>query len=483
MTNILKTYNDLSDLTLNKLMYKSGSIRTPLIKQTKITYADFIASGLPSPYVEKHLESEIYPFYSNTHSNAHNGILMKNQIALTKLYLRQQFNVSEDYKIIFPGNGCTGAINHLTNCIDYSVYEKVCIFISLYEHYSNHLPWQELANSNSHISIHIIPFDNVNYQNPNTGLIDLKWLDNSIRQIYTIANQITSDQISNQTKTKKTLLICSITACSNITGIIMPLQEIRTILNKYESTSKYHSYFFSDFACSAPYVQINGQLFDAFYFSPHKFIGGPSAPGVLIGKSCLFTKSKPQCSGGGCVSKASSKQITYESDIERRESAGTPNILGIFRLRYIIKLKAKFFDIIQSNEHKLAELIKSKITFYESTYNNFRSILYADHVEHLPILSFSLTNLHYNFIVVLFNDLFGIQTRGGIGCCGLLAEYVEITHNIKGWCRISFHWTMTVKTIDNIFQALEFIIQNGHKYLEYYDYDTTTNLFKAKSVK
>ena len=51
--------------------------------------------------------------------------------------------------------------------------------------------------------------------------------------------------------------------------------------------------------------------------------------------------------------------------------------------------------------------------------------LYNDNVKHLPILSFSLSDLHYNLIVVLFNDLFGIQTRGGIGCCGLLAEYIE----------------------------------------------------------
>jgi selenocysteine lyase/cysteine desulfurase len=88
-----------------------------------------------------------------------------------------------------------------------------------------------------------------------------------------------------------------------------------------------------------------------------------------------------------------------------------------------------------------------------------------------------LTNLHYNFIVILFNDLFGIQTRGGIGCCGLLAEYIEKKYAYRGWCRISFHWSMSKKNIYYIFSALEYIINNGHKYLKKYKYSKKQNLF------
>jgi len=108
--------------------------------------------------------------------------------------------------------------------------------------------------------------------------------------------------------------------------------------------------------------------------------------------------------------------------------------------------------------------------------------LYNDNNKHLPILSFSLSNLHYNYIVVLFNDKFGIQTRGGIGCCGLLAEHLENQYGYRGWCRISFHWLMTMKTILNIFKALEFIIEHGESFLQYYDYDNEQNLYKIKSL-
>lgn len=463
-SDYINSYININDDILKQLIYKPGYIKTVFSNKTIITYADYIASGLASPIIEKWIEKRIYPYYSNTHSNAHNGQMMKNLINQTKSYIREQFNIDMNYQILFPGSGTTAAINHLTNSINWTLYEKVKIYLTLYEHYSNHLPWVEIHNIHSHVDINYIPFEQ---NTSNSGIIDLNWLKNSIQ----------TDYIKSNENIGKTLIICSITACSNINGIINPLTDIKQILNMFGSNDKFHSYLFADFACSAPYVQIDGNLFDAFFFSPHKFIGGIETPGVLIGKSCLFEKTKPFCSGGGCVKKATSKKIIYETDIERRESAGTPNIIGIIKLKKILELKAKMYSTIKINEHILCKLIKEKIIEFESKYSTFRSILYADNYEHLPILSFNLSNLHYNLIVVLFNDLFGIQTRGGIGCCGLLAEYMENIYEIKGWCRISFHWLMNIHTVLNIFKALEFIIQNSHKYVKLYKYDSSLNLF------
>ena len=288
------------------------------------------------------------------------------------------------------------------------------------------------------------------------GVIDLEWFKQSLQKQNSTLN--------------KTLIICSIIACSNINGIVNPIHDIRTILNTLIKSPMIHKYLFADYACSAPYLQINGKILDAFTFSPHKFIGGIETPGILIARTCLFNKSKPYCSGGGCVKKASSKIIEYEQDIETRESAGTPNIVGIIKIGKVLELKEKMFSIITNNEHHLSNLVKYMIRYY-------------DNVKHLPILSFSLSDLHYNLIVVLFNDLFGIQTRGGIGCCGLLAEYIENSYNYRGWCRISFHWIMTKKEIREIFDALEYIIVNGHKYLKYYKYDSNLNLFVFNGLK
>jgi len=454
---ILDNYNNITD----RLTYKSGIINTPFKNNISIIYADYIASGKPSPIIEEYIQNEIYPVYSNTHSNAHNGILMKNIISDTKMYIRNIYNLTLDYQILFTGNGTTGAINHLINCIDYSMYEEIIIYLSLYEHYSNHTTWVEIQHPNKKIIY--IPFE---YK---TGIIDITYFKSSITELY-----------KNISKT--TLIICSISACSNINGMINPTKEIKQILNEIPENNKLTKYYFSDYACSAPYVNIDGSIYDAFFFSPHKFIGGVSTPGILISKTCLFNKSKPYCSGGGCVKKGSSFNVEYDTNIEKRESAGTPNIIGIIKIKKILELKEKYQSIITQNEEILYELIKYKIALYSKIYPNFKSILYNDNKKHLPILSFSVDGLHYNFIVCLFNDKFGIQTRGGIGCCGLLSEHIEKNYNIKGWCRISFHWLMDTKTILKIFNALEFIIENGHNYIKYYNYDDKQNLYVIKKL-
>ena len=462
INSILNIYNNLSDQIIHKLIYRSGQINTPFIKDNQIIYADYTASGKPSPIIEEYLQNEIYPLYSNTHSNAHNGILMKNIISVVKTYIRKLFNLNLDYQILFTGNGTTGAINHLINCIDYSLYENVYVYLSLYEHYSNHTPWVELSHPNKHIIY--IPFKQ------NTGIIDLDYFKTSLNSLY---NKLTGS----------TLLICSISACSNINGMINPTIEIKQILNEIPYNPNLVKYYFSDYACSAPYVIIDGSIYDAFFFSPHKFIGGISTPGLLVAKSCLFNRSKPYCTGGGCVKKGSSTIIEYDKNIEKKESAGTPNIIGIIKIKKILELKEKFQSLITHNEELIYKLIKLKIEEYKNRFPNFKSILYNDNEKHLPILSFSIDGLHYNFIVGLFNDKFGIQTRGGIGCCGLLAEHIENQYNIKGWCRISFHWLMDSNTITYIFEALEYIISNGHKFLKYYNYNEEQNLYQIKKIK
>lgn len=462
----MSKYYNLTDKERSALFYPSGKIKTPFTK-TKITYADYIASGQFSPLIENYLIKHVYPYYANTHSNAHNGIYMKNLISDVKNQIRTDLNIGQEYKILFEGSGTTSGLNHLINLIDYSQYGQVTVFITIYEHYSNHLPWAELGNLLHNFEIQIIPLNE-------SGLIDINWLNKEISKIY-------SNATSNQKKSKKNLVICSLSACSNITGLIMPLLEVRKILDQYPSNNKFHSYFFADYACSAPYVKIDCSIVDALAFSPHKFLGGMSCPGILVARECLFNKSTPFIKGGGCVAKCNSKQIVYETDIEKKESAGTPNIIGIIKLGKVLLLKNRYASVITQNEQIIEQMINEKIAYFTAKYPNFKYVMENTHrtkSEHLPIFSFALTNLHYNLIVVLLNDLFGIQTRGGIGCCGLLAEYVEQKYGFRGWCRVSFHWSMSYATVKNIFKAIEYIIVNGEQYKNLYKYSPEQNLYE-----
>lgn len=462
---VLKKYKEVPRTQWRQLMYPQQDIASPFGKK-RVIYADFIASGRPSPAIEQYIVEHIYGKYSNTHSNAENGIFMKNNIQLVRDIVKREYKVGDDYEILFKGSGCTGAVNHLIDSLDYSQYTAVQIFISAYEHYSNHLPWLELAKAHpSKIHIHIIPLTEQHE-------LDLVWFENQLEKIY----------VTKQHTKQKTLLITSIIHCSNLFGYFTPIERIRKLLNQYNKHSGHRpditQHLFCDLACSAPYVQVNGNLFDAFFLSPHKFVGGVETPGLLVAKTTLFQKDHPTEPGGSCIKKTHYNDIEYSQDIETRESAGTPNIIGIIKIGLCIQLKNEYQTIIAQNEDVLVQTMRTWSQYFQQVYpEKFRCIEYPAHVRQLPIFSFSIVGMHYNLVVVLLNDLFGIQSRGGRACDGLLSDYVKDKYDIDGFCRISLHWTMDKKTIVAIFQAIEHLLKEGENYKRLYRYSEKDNLF------
>ena len=417
---------------------KSLLYPAPIIAGHRIIFADDVASGRPCKKIEKKIGREVLPYYANTHSNAYCGILMKKMIQETRDYLYKVLNIPSSHKILFTGNGCTGAVNHLINSIDYSRYMSCNIYITAYEHYSNYLPWVELAKRNK--GMQVIVFDNELH-------------------------------LSNMASC---LNIISVSACSNVTGKIVNISRLNTIRQQYQNT-----YLFVDLAAGAPYLDINIKEMgaDAVFISPHKFLGGPGTSGMLIADEKLFTSGHPYCPGGGCVVNANSKKIIYESALERKEVGGTPNIIGIIKIQYVFKLRSKLFNIIEHNEQIITRLVYTRFASYVQKYG----IIVLDGTfwnDRLPIVSFSIPGAHYNLIVALLNDRYGVQSRGGINCCGLLAEKL----GLAGWCRLSFNYLMPMEDINYVLDAINSIIQTWPNYLRDYDYSEEKNLFTLKQL-
>lgn len=443
------------------LVYNSPVINTPFKKDLKLIFADLTASGRPSPVIEKYLIENVYPYYSNTHSNSYCGIMMKQLVADTKEYMRKVMNIDHCKKIIFCGTGTTGAINHLIYCLQLDTIKKVNIFISPLEHHSNFLPWTEMAKSKLNINITIIPINN-------DFDLDLEFLENKIKET-----------------DNDTINIVTITSCSNVLGIVLDTKKIYDMLQKYNQCKCCYgkkNLLFVDYACSAPYIKIDGSHSDALYFSPHKFIGGPGTPGVLIANKELFNNKTPYEPGGGCVKKVDSKTIEYDQDIEKRESAGTPNIIGIIKLKKVLQLKELMMSTIEHNEHEISKYIFCQFKKLSQKYPQLQVVLPECHIENrLPIVCIAIKDVHYNLIVALLSDLFAIQSRGGVSCTGLLAELLNKVYGINGWCRISFNWMMSEYEINYIINAVEYIIENIEKHRNYYDYDKYSNLFIYKN--
>ncbi len=108
-----------------------------------------------------------------------------------------------------------------------------------------------------------------------------------------------------------------------------------------------------------------------------------------------------------------------------------------------------------------------------------------------------MENIHYNLIVKLLNDRFGVQVRGGCSCAGTYGHYfymLILTHSKiitdkidqgdlsekPGWIRMSIHPTMTDDELKIIVDGIAQIVTNISKWGKDYIYDKTKNEFFNK---
>jgi selenocysteine lyase/cysteine desulfurase len=255
---------------------------------------------------------------------------------------------------------------------------------------------------------------------------------------------------------------------------------------------------FIDFAASAPYVEINmhpadpKEKLDGIYFSPHKFLGGPGSSGVLIFDASLYNSETPDNPGGGTVDWTNPwGEYKYIDDIELREDGGTPGFLQAMRVALAMELKENMgIDKIRAREEELLE-----IAFREMSKVPDLRILAAKVKNRLGIVSFYIEGIHFNLVVKLLSDRYGIQVRGGCACAGTYGHYLLnvtyadshiitelISHgdlSLKpGWIRLSLHPTMTTKELLTLMKALRKIQSNHLVWQKEYIYNNRTNEFR-----
>ena len=134
------------------------------------------------------------------------------------------------------------------------------------------------------------------------------------------------------------LIVCSFSVASNVTGIITDVAAVTRMVKAAGARMVW------DYAGAGPYLPITmspeiDAPIDAVVISPHKFIGGPGASGVLILRHDVAATSRPSWPGGGTVRFVSSTGHDYSDSLEAREEAGTPNVIGDIRaaLAFIVK--------------------------------------------------------------------------------------------------------------------------------------------------
>ncbi len=443
--------------------------------EMKIVYADWIASGRLYMPIEKKILEDFGPLVGNTHSESSvTGTYMTLAYHRAHDKIKEHVNAGKDDVIITAGSGMTALINKFQRILGLKIPEQLKAFVNLpkeltpvvfithMEHHSNQTSWLETIA------------DVVNIAPDKNGLVDLDDFSRLLEKY----------------KDRK-LKIGSFTACSNVTGIKTQYHTMAKMMHENGGLC------FVDFACSAPYSDMNMhpddplEKLDAIFFSPHKFLGGPGSPGVLIFDSKLYKNMVPDNPGGGTVDWTNPwGQHKFIANIELREDGGTPAFLQTIKAALCIELKEKMgTGKIEKREEELVKIIFNELSKIPGMH-----ILAGNIQDRLGAISFYIDDIHYNLIVKLLNDRFGIQVRGGCSCAGTYGHYLlhvspdqskRITEKIDhgdysekpGWVRLSLHPTMTNDEIYFIADALNKIVKNISSWEKDYKYISSKNEF------
>jgi selenocysteine lyase/cysteine desulfurase len=448
--------------------------------EQRLIYTDWTASGRLYGPIEEKLLNDFGPFVANTHTETTvSGTAMTKAYHKAKQIIKDHVNSNDDDVLIVSGNGMTGVVNKFQRILGLKIPENLkdfttvpdemrpVVFVTHMEHHSNHTSWLETM-----AKVEVIPPGE-------EGLFSIQNLEHLLEKYK-----------------ERPLKIASVIAGSNVTGIENPYHDIARLMHKHGGVC------FVDFACSAPYVNIDmhpanddDAHLDAIFFSPHKFLGGPGSSGVLVFSKELYKNMVPDCPGGGTVSWTNPwGEHKYIDNIEDREDGGTPGFLQTIKTALAIKLKEQMgVDCILKREHELLDIVFKRLTPHKNIH-----ILAGQHTDRLGVISFYIDDLHYNLGVKLLNDRFGIQTRGGCSCAGTYGHYLlhvdydtshELTNEISigdlvrkpGWIRMSIHPTTTNAEINYVCDSIISLAKHHKLWAEDYTYDKATNEFIHKS--
>jgi selenocysteine lyase/cysteine desulfurase len=459
----------------------------------RVTYADYTASGRSLTFIEDYIRDQVMPLYANTHTESSGTGLQTTRFREdARDIIRECVGATRDeHAVIFCGSGSTAAVDKLVTILNVRLPadldqryglrqhippdERPVVFIGPYEHHSNELPWRESIA------------DVITIREDRDGHIDLGHLAEELGRY-----------------AARPLKIGSFSAASNVTGIHSDTRAISILLHLHGALA------FWDYGAAAPYVGLRMtpnrpaddagasdaalDYKDAVFISPHKFIGGPGTPGLLIARKALLTNSVPAVPGGGTVAYVNALEHVYLDDPEHREEGGTPAIIESIRAGLVFGLKQAVG----------AETIRAKEeSFIERTLHAWGQvpdleILGDRNSDRLSIVSFVVRHgtryLHHNYVVALLNDLFGIQSRGGCSCAGpyghrLLGIDIETSHEFEreitrgcegikpGWIRVNLNYFISETVFHYILDAVELIARQGWRLLPHYRFDAATGLW------
>ncbi|WP_208422512.1 cysteine desulfurase [Latilactobacillus fragifolii] len=369
---------------------------------------------------------QLVTYYQKDNANVHRGVhtlaeraTAQYEAARTKV---QKFiHAAESAEVIFT-KGTTQSLNWVAGSFGPTVVEAGDeIVISVMEHHSNLVPWQQLAQQTGAQLryIDLLP----------DGQLDL----DSARQV-----------IGPKTK------IVSLAHASNVLGVINPIKTIAALVHAQGG------YMVVDGAQAVPHMSVDVQALDAdFYaFSGHKMLG-PTGIGVLYGKQAFLEKMPPVEYGGEMIDFVGLQVATFK-ELPWRLEGGTPNIAGAIGLGAAVDYLDQIgMANIQAHEQALVTMALPKLQAIDGL------TIYGPQTaaQRTGVIAFNLDNLHPHDLATAL-DMQGVAVRAGHHCAQPLMQWL----NVAATARASFYLYNTeadVETFVTAIQAAKEFFQDG----------------------
>ena len=353
-------------------------------------------------------------YYQEDNANVHRGVHTLAERATASYEaaretVRRFINASSIKEVLFT-RGTTTGLNWIGRFAEEILKEGDEVLISIMEHHSNILPWQEACRKAGAKLVYVYLKD---------GGLDLE----DFRK-----------KLTDRTK------LVSIAHASNVLGVINPVQEIAQLAHEKGAI------VVVDGAQSVPHMKIDVQKLDAdfFVFSGHK-MAGPTGIGVLYGKEQYLNQMSPVEFGGEMIDFVYEQSATWK-ELPWKFEAGTPNMAGAIGLAAAIDyLEAIGMDEIERHEQDLIAYVFPKLQAIEG----LKIYGSQDLAKRSGVISFNLGDLHPHDLATAL-DYEGVAVRAGHHCAQPLIQYLEV----PATARASFYLYNTKEDCDKLVEAL-----------------------------
>ena len=357
----------------------------------------------------------IAAYYAKDNANVHRGVHTLAERA-TAAYeaarerVRSFIHAASTKEVLFT-RGTTTGLNWVARYAESVLQPGDEVLISVMEHHSNTIPWQEACKKTGARLIYAYLKD---------GMLDLADFRSKL--------------------TEKTRFV-ALAHVSNVLGVVNPIKEIAELVHQANAL------LVVDGAQSVPHMKIDVQDLDVdfFAFSGHKMLG-PTGIGVLYGKEGLLERMSPVEFGGEMIDFVYEQEATWK-ELPWKFEAGTPNIAGAIGLAVAIDYLDKIgMETVHQYEQELIAYVFPKLQAVEGL------TIYGseDLTQRSGVISFNLAGLHPHDVATAL-DYEGVAVRAGHHCAQPLLSYLGVAATV----RASFYLYNTKADCDKLVEALQ----------------------------